>query len=177
MEKFNSNFGLLVKSKHSKELFADVHLLRWLIMWTCEIGFHVTSPINWSTNPLPLKILNVRTLTLTHSPSLSFFRSSIQTCPSPCESSLIHTMFLETLDPKRNTFRNRVKPANSVWMDETMLKNVLINHPQVEKVQSELGVLTVLRVSAIWLIVPRAGSFAFFQTFTYCLPFYLPLIA
>lgn len=64
--------------------------------------------------------------------------SLLKTCPSPGESALIHSMFLETLDPKQNTFRNRVKPPNSVWMDETMLKNVLINHPQERNLYNKI---------------------------------------
>lgn len=64
--------------------------------------------------------------------------SLLKTCPSPTETDLIHSMFLATLDVKQNTFRNRVKPANSVWMDETMLKNVLINHPQERNLYNKI---------------------------------------
>jgi len=64
--------------------------------------------------------------------------SLLKTCPSPAEAAQIHAMFLETLDAKLNTFRNRVKPPNSVWMEETMLKNVLINHPQERNLYNKI---------------------------------------
>jgi len=64
--------------------------------------------------------------------------SLLKSCPSPTETALIHSMFLETLDVKQNTFRYRVKPPNSTWMDETILKNVLINHPQERNLYNKI---------------------------------------
>ena len=51
--------------------------------------------------------------------------------PTADERKIIHELFLNSLDPRKSTFHNRVKPEGTVWMEETRLKNLIICHPQV----------------------------------------------
>ncbi|XP_064615404.1 acyl-coenzyme A thioesterase 9, mitochondrial-like [Liolophura sinensis] len=57
-------------------------------------------------------------------------QSLLRTPPDAEERLLIHDLFLQTLDPNSASFRVRVKPENSVWMEETMLKTMTICHPE-----------------------------------------------
>lgn len=58
-------------------------------------------------------------------------QSVFKTPPTVDEKNIIHNLFLNTLDPKKSTFHSRVKPENTVWMEQTRLKNLIICHPQV----------------------------------------------
>ncbi|XP_055354073.1 acyl-coenzyme A thioesterase 9, mitochondrial-like [Paramacrobiotus metropolitanus] len=58
--------------------------------------------------------------------------------PNPEESRIIHDKFLQTVDPKESVFSVRVKPANSVWMEEAVLKNVHICHPQNRNIHGKI---------------------------------------
>ena len=58
-------------------------------------------------------------------------RSVFKVPPTADERKIIHELFLNTLDPTKSTFHSRVKPENTVWMEETRLKNLIICHPQV----------------------------------------------
>ncbi|KAI8514049.1 Acyl-coenzyme A thioesterase 9, mitochondrial [Branchiostoma belcheri] len=51
--------------------------------------------------------------------------------PTAEERQSIHDIFLSTLNPKSVSFRDRVKPENTLWLDDTILKNVIICHPEV----------------------------------------------
>jgi len=64
--------------------------------------------------------------------------SLLKSHPCPAESAIIHSMFLETLDARQNTFQKRVKPPNSVWMNKTTLKNTVINFPQERNVYNKI---------------------------------------
>jgi len=50
--------------------------------------------------------------------------------PNAFESLLIHGMFKQTIDLKSGTLKVHLKPENTVWMEETILKNVIICHPE-----------------------------------------------
>uniref|UniRef100_A0A8B9WVP3 Acyl-CoA thioesterase 9 n=2 Tax=Bos mutus grunniens TaxID=30521 RepID=A0A8B9WVP3_BOSMU len=56
--------------------------------------------------------------------------SLLKMAPTAEERTTIHEMFLNTLDPKTISFRSRVLPANSVWMENSKLKSLDICHPQ-----------------------------------------------
>ena len=51
--------------------------------------------------------------------------------PSESERLVIHEQFLRTTDMKNMSFKSRVKPANSVWMEDAKLKNLFICQPEV----------------------------------------------
>lgn len=57
-------------------------------------------------------------------------RTLLKTPPNPEESMNIHNQFLQTIDPRAATFKVRIKPENSVWMEETILKNLIICMPE-----------------------------------------------
>lgn len=50
--------------------------------------------------------------------------------PSEQEKRLIHDFFISTVDHKALSFKARVKPPNSVWMEDAKLKNILICQPE-----------------------------------------------
>ncbi|ELT98028.1 hypothetical protein CAPTEDRAFT_123067 [Capitella teleta] len=50
--------------------------------------------------------------------------------PSHDERLLIHDLFLQTLDESSATFKHPIKPAGSVWMEDTLLKNITICFPE-----------------------------------------------
>lgn len=58
--------------------------------------------------------------------------------PTAEERDVIHQLFLKTLDPKKSTFHSRVKPENTVWMEETHLKNLIICHPQKRNLYNKI---------------------------------------
>ncbi|XP_055356668.1 acyl-coenzyme A thioesterase 9, mitochondrial-like [Paramacrobiotus metropolitanus] len=58
--------------------------------------------------------------------------------PNQEESRIIHDQFLQTVDPRESVFTVRVKPANTVWMEEAVLKNVHICHPQNRNVHGKI---------------------------------------
>jgi len=51
--------------------------------------------------------------------------------PTPEEQSLIYDTFMKTVDSKEPIIGNKILPANSVWMDDTMLETNILCHPEV----------------------------------------------
>uniref|UniRef100_A0A7M5XKY2 HotDog ACOT-type domain-containing protein n=2 Tax=Clytia hemisphaerica TaxID=252671 RepID=A0A7M5XKY2_9CNID len=64
--------------------------------------------------------------------------SLFKQAPTAEERNLIHQMFLGSLDPSKSTFSRRVKPDNTVWMEYTRLKNLLICHPQARNLYNKI---------------------------------------
>ncbi|XP_018616839.1 acyl-coenzyme A thioesterase 9, mitochondrial isoform X2 [Scleropages formosus] len=56
--------------------------------------------------------------------------SLLKVAPTDEERKLIHSIFLNTLDSKTVSFRSRVLPPNSVWMEDAKVKGLEICHPQ-----------------------------------------------
>lgn len=50
--------------------------------------------------------------------------------PAKEESTLIHKMFLSTIDHKARSFSARIKPEHSSWMTESKLKSVMLCEPE-----------------------------------------------
>ena len=75
--------------------------------------------------------INEKSKVIRSAKKLTTERSVFKVPPTADERKIIHELFLNTLDPRKSSFHNRVKPANTVWMDETRLKNLIICHPQV----------------------------------------------
>ncbi|GAV06820.1 hypothetical protein RvY_16742-2 [Ramazzottius varieornatus] len=58
--------------------------------------------------------------------------------PNADETKLIHDKFLQTVDPRESVFSYRVKPANSEWLSDAVLKNVHICHPQSRNIYGKV---------------------------------------
>ncbi|XP_063812297.1 acyl-coenzyme A thioesterase 9, mitochondrial [Pseudophryne corroboree] len=56
--------------------------------------------------------------------------SLLKMAPTAEERKIVHDMFLNTLDTRTVSFRSRVLPFNSVWMEDAKLKGLEICHPQ-----------------------------------------------
>ncbi|KAG7524606.1 hypothetical protein JOB18_014388 [Solea senegalensis] len=56
--------------------------------------------------------------------------SLLKVAPAHEEREIVHSLFLNTLDTKTVSFRSRVLPPNSVWMEDAKLKGLEICHPQ-----------------------------------------------
>ena len=50
--------------------------------------------------------------------------------PSMEETALIHDFFIETVDSTKLSFKARIKPENSVWLEDSKLKNLVICQPE-----------------------------------------------
>nr|XP_019962685.1 PREDICTED: acyl-coenzyme A thioesterase 9, mitochondrial isoform X2 [Paralichthys olivaceus] len=57
--------------------------------------------------------------------------SLLKVAPTDEERKIVHSLFLNTLDTKTVSFRGRVLPPNSMWMEDAKLKGLEICHPQV----------------------------------------------
>ncbi|KAK3515510.1 hypothetical protein QTP70_024205 [Hemibagrus guttatus] len=56
--------------------------------------------------------------------------SLLKVAPTAEERTLVHSLFLNTLDAKTVSFRSRILSPNSVWMEDAKLKGLEICHPQ-----------------------------------------------
>ncbi|CAE1168727.1 ACOT9 [Acanthosepion pharaonis] len=65
-------------------------------------------------------------------------RSLLLMAPNENERFLIHKLFLETIDPKAVSFKVRIKPENCVWLSSTMLKNLIICHPEQRNMYNKI---------------------------------------
>lgn len=50
--------------------------------------------------------------------------------PSEEEKRIIHDFFIKTVDHKALSFKARVKPENSVWMEDAKLKTIIVCQPE-----------------------------------------------
>lgn len=58
--------------------------------------------------------------------------------PNSEESMHIHEMFKKTIDLKSGSLNLRYKPDNTVWMEDTKLKNVIICHPEQRNLYNKI---------------------------------------
>ncbi|XP_053403174.1 acyl-coenzyme A thioesterase 9, mitochondrial-like [Mercenaria mercenaria] len=65
-------------------------------------------------------------------------KTLLKTAPDEEERLLIHNLFLETMDPTAHTFKVRIKPPDSAWMEETILKNLVICMPQERNLYNKI---------------------------------------
>ncbi|MED6281790.1 Acyl-coenzyme A thioesterase 10, mitochondrial [Characodon lateralis] len=56
--------------------------------------------------------------------------SLLKVAPTDEERKIIHDLFLNTLDTNTVSFRSRMLPLKSVWMEDAKLKGLEICHPQ-----------------------------------------------
>ncbi|ESO86416.1 hypothetical protein LOTGIDRAFT_195153 [Lottia gigantea] len=73
--------------------------------------------------------------------------SLLKTPPNEEETLLIHNQFQQTIDLKSSTFRIRVKPENSVWMESTILKNLFICHPENRNLYNKIFGGYIMRIA------------------------------
>ena len=50
--------------------------------------------------------------------------------PSEEEKQIIHDFFIKTVDHKALSFKARVKPKNSIWMEDAKLKTIIVCQPE-----------------------------------------------
>lgn len=50
--------------------------------------------------------------------------------PNNFEQSLIHKLFMRTIDLNEKTFNSRTIPTGAVWMDEAVMSNMIFSHPE-----------------------------------------------
>ncbi|XP_071514501.1 acyl-coenzyme A thioesterase 9, mitochondrial-like isoform X1 [Panulirus ornatus] len=50
--------------------------------------------------------------------------------PNETEKTLVHEVFMSMANPKELSFSSKITPKNSVWIEETKLKNLIICHPE-----------------------------------------------
>ncbi|XP_060582769.1 acyl-coenzyme A thioesterase 9, mitochondrial-like isoform X2 [Ruditapes philippinarum] len=65
-------------------------------------------------------------------------KTLLKEAPDEEERLLIHNLFLETMDPNAHTFKVRIKPENSAWMEETILKNLVICMPEQRNLYNKI---------------------------------------
>ncbi|XP_050699607.1 acyl-coenzyme A thioesterase 9, mitochondrial-like isoform X1 [Eriocheir sinensis] len=50
--------------------------------------------------------------------------------PNETEKTLVHELFMSLANPKELSFTSKNVPENSMWMEQTKLKNLIICHPE-----------------------------------------------
>ena len=50
--------------------------------------------------------------------------------PSEHEKEIIHDFFIQTVDHSALSFKSRIKPEKSVWMEDAKLKNLVVCQPE-----------------------------------------------
>ena len=65
-------------------------------------------------------------------------QSLMRSPPNAEESTLIHDLYLQTLDPSCHSFQGRYKPSNDVWMKDTSMKSLVICHPQKRNIHGNV---------------------------------------
>nr|XP_026695819.1 acyl-coenzyme A thioesterase 9, mitochondrial isoform X1 [Ciona intestinalis] len=64
--------------------------------------------------------------------------SLFQNPPTLEERQIVHEIFLKTLDPRSKSFRSRVLPEGSVWMESTRLKNAVVCFPEKRNIHNKV---------------------------------------
>uniref|UniRef100_A0A0B6ZLN7 HotDog ACOT-type domain-containing protein n=1 Tax=Arion vulgaris TaxID=1028688 RepID=A0A0B6ZLN7_9EUPU len=79
-------------------------------------------------------------------------KSLLKTPPSEDERLIIHDLFLSTVDLKTGTMKIRVKPENTVWMEESKVKTLVICHPENRNLYNKIfgGFLMMKAYELAW---------------------------
>ncbi|XP_071955370.1 acyl-coenzyme A thioesterase 9, mitochondrial-like [Antedon mediterranea] len=64
--------------------------------------------------------------------------SLLKVAPSSEETDLVHQLFINTLSKQTVSFSIRVKPENTVWMEDAKLKNVIICFPEQRNLYNKI---------------------------------------
>ncbi|CAJ0926044.1 unnamed protein product [Ranitomeya imitator] len=76
--------------------------------------------------------------------------SLLKMAPTAEERKIAHDIFLNTLDTNTVSFRSRILPPNSVWMEDAKLKGLEICHPQSLSVAEMRTSISSLDVSFLF---------------------------
>ncbi|KAK6962071.1 acyl-coenzyme A thioesterase 9 mitochondrial [Biomphalaria glabrata] len=79
-------------------------------------------------------------------------QSLLKTPPTEDERLIIHDLFLSTVDLNSGTFKVRVKPENTVWMEDAIKKTLLICHPEQRNLYNKIfgGFLMRMAYELAW---------------------------
>ncbi|XP_063886581.1 acyl-coenzyme A thioesterase 9, mitochondrial-like isoform X3 [Scylla paramamosain] len=58
--------------------------------------------------------------------------------PNETEKTLVHELFMSLANPKELSFTSKKEPENSVWMEDTKLKNLIICHPESRNIFNKI---------------------------------------
>ncbi|XP_066973614.1 acyl-coenzyme A thioesterase 9, mitochondrial-like isoform X2 [Macrobrachium rosenbergii] len=58
--------------------------------------------------------------------------------PNETEKTMIYDLFMSMANPKELSFAIKNRPANSVWMENTKLKNLIICHPESSNIFNKI---------------------------------------
>nr|XP_053642235.1 acyl-coenzyme A thioesterase 9, mitochondrial-like isoform X2 [Cherax quadricarinatus]XP_053642236.1 acyl-coenzyme A thioesterase 9, mitochondrial-like isoform X2 [Cherax quadricarinatus] len=58
--------------------------------------------------------------------------------PNETEKTLVHELFMSMANSKELSFSSKKKPENSIWLEETKLKNLIICHPEFRNVYNKI---------------------------------------
>ncbi|XP_045623522.1 acyl-coenzyme A thioesterase 9, mitochondrial isoform X1 [Procambarus clarkii] len=50
--------------------------------------------------------------------------------PNETEKTLVHELFMSMANPKEHSYSSKKTPENSIWLEDTKLKNLIICHPE-----------------------------------------------
>lgn len=78
--------------------------------------------------------------------------SLLRTPPSPDESRLLHDIFRRTVNEQAHSFKARILPPDTVWMDDLQLKSCHICHPERRNLYNKIfgGYLMRLSFELAW---------------------------
>ncbi|RUS74869.1 hypothetical protein EGW08_017357, partial [Elysia chlorotica] len=65
-------------------------------------------------------------------------KSLLKTPPTESERLIIHDIFLSTVNQDSGSLRVRLKPENTVWMEDTILKSLIICHPEQRNLYNKI---------------------------------------
>lgn len=78
--------------------------------------------------------------------------SLLKTPPSEKERLIIHDLFLSTIDQQSGTLKVKVKPKNTIWMEDTKLSSIIICYPQQRNIFNKMfgGFLMRIAYELAW---------------------------
>lgn len=65
-------------------------------------------------------------------------QSLLKTPPSETERLIIHDLFLSTIDQRSGTLKVTVQPENTIWMEDTKLKSLIVCHPEQRNLYNKI---------------------------------------
>ncbi|XP_005110850.1 acyl-coenzyme A thioesterase 9, mitochondrial [Aplysia californica] len=64
--------------------------------------------------------------------------SLLKNPPTEDERLILHDIFLSTIDLSSGSFKTRIRPENTIWMDETKLKSLTVCHPEKRNLYNKI---------------------------------------
>uniref|UniRef100_A0A8D0ATT9 Acyl-CoA thioesterase 9, tandem duplicate 1 n=1 Tax=Sander lucioperca TaxID=283035 RepID=A0A8D0ATT9_SANLU len=98
----------------------------WVGKTSIEAKMHMSQYVNGAYTP----VLDATFVMVARDPENKSTASLLKVAPTDEERKIVHSLFLNTLDTKTVSFRSRILPPNSVWMEDAKVKGLEICHPQ-----------------------------------------------